>query len=157
MKSLITKIPGLLTILITDNFGVPIIKGMFCWFYLNCLFIYLNLILISVPSELSHEVSARPALMSSFAIGSDQAGKLGIGQCKTMTCQYNDYQIVHFNKHPLVVALIASTKTNTGMLLALDNEFDLICNELKKCVDNNNWFIHSLFLSSTNFGKIAFS
>jgi len=76
-------------------------------------------------------------LSSNFTTGVEQGGKLGIGVCKTIVSHYDNYQIVHFNKDKLIVALIAYNLTNTGLLLSLENEFDIICNEFRQCVDNN--------------------
>lgn len=53
---------------------------------------------------------------------------------RTMTCQYENYQVISFTKEKIMVVLIANNKANTGMLLALENEFDGTCEELKKIV-----------------------
>lgn len=94
---------------------------------------------LAVVNELSDpNSSSRPTFLSSnFTTGVEQAGKLGIGSCQTIISHYHNYQIVHFNKDKLIVALIANNTTNTGVLLALENEFDIICSELRQCVDNN--------------------
>jgi hypothetical protein len=92
-----------------------------------------------VTNEISCDISSRPSFLSSnFTTGVEQGSKLGIGLCTTIVSQYDNYQIVHFNKDKLIVALIAFNTTNTGMLLSLENEFDIICNEFRQCVDLNN-------------------
>jgi len=126
MRTLMDKIAGLNTIVITDSCGVPLIK------------VNKSESNLSSSSNHSHhnntQDTTRASMMSSFSQGADQANKLGIGLCRTMTCVYENYQIVHFNKSPLVVGLIANVKANTGLLLSLEHEFDSVCLELNKCV-----------------------
>ena len=132
------KVNGLIAVIITDKEGVPLIKGMIA--YTTTINISIsNLLFCSVVNESSDpNSSSRPTFLSSnFTTGVEQAGKLGIGLCQTIVSHYHNYQIVHFNKEKLIVALIANNTTNTGVLLALENEFDIICNELRQCVDNN--------------------
>lgn len=133
------KINGLIAVIVTDKEGVPLIKGLST----DCLDSSPptdpTLVVVAVVNEASDpNASSRPTFLSSnFTTGVEQAGKLGIGMCQTIVSHYQNYQIVHFNKDKLIVALIANNSTNTGVLLALENEFDIICTELRQCVDNN--------------------
>lgn len=107
------SIPGLLAVLIVDRDGVP---------------------LIEVHKDLVPELAMQASALSMTVLAADQVAKLGFGKCNTICCEYENYQIVTFNKLPttLAVTLIADSKANTGMLLALGPEFDPIMNELRK-------------------------
>ncbi|XP_054165630.1 ragulator complex protein LAMTOR3-A-like [Oppia nitens] len=115
---LMRKVDGLIAVMITDREGVPLIK---------------------VVNEMCEQtMTGRPTFVAAnFTAGVEQAGKLGIGQCHTIVTRYHNYQIVHFNKDKLIVALIANTNANIGELLALEDEFDLICQEFRHCVEYN--------------------
>jgi len=114
LRLLIKSISGLHAIVITDRDGVPLVKA---------------------NEELAPELAMRPTFLATTALTTDQAGKLGAGRCKTVVCEYENYQVVHFNKQPFMVTLIAGNKANTGMLLALENQFDPVLNELHKVIE----------------------
>lgn len=113
LAQLMKSIPGLLAILIIDRDGVPLIEA---------------------HQELVPELAMRPSFLSTTVLATDQAGKLGFGKCNTISCDYGSFQVVSFNKvsSALMVTLIADSKANTGMLLSLYSEFDLVVNELRK-------------------------
>lgn len=113
LNQLIKSIPGLLAILIIDRDGVP---------------------LIEVHKEPTPELAMQASTLSLTVLAADQVSKLGFGKNNTVCCEYDNYQVITFNKMPssLVVTLIASSHANTGMLLALNSEFDGVLNELKK-------------------------
>jgi len=114
LQSLINSVKGLQAIVITDRDGVALIKA---------------------SNELAPEFSMRPAFLVSAVITSEQCSKLGSGKCKAITCFYDNYQVVHFNKNPLLVTLIASVNANTGMIQALEPQFEPVLTELKKVVN----------------------
>lgn len=47
---------------------------------------------------------------------------------------YSQYQVIQFNKLPLVINLIASSDANTGHILALEEYLEPILNDLKTAV-----------------------
>ncbi|RWS10101.1 hypothetical protein B4U79_08212 [Dinothrombium tinctorium] len=114
LLTLIHSVKGLQAIVITDRDGVALIK---------------------VNSELAPELSMRPAFLASTVVTSEQCSKLGSGKCKAITCFYENYQVVHFNKNPLLITLIASINANTGMIKALETQFEPILTDLKKVVN----------------------
>lgn len=113
LNQLMKSIPGLLAILIIDRDGVP---------------------LIEVHKDLVPELAMQASTLSMTVLAADQVAKLGFGECNTICCDYDNYQVVTFNKLPtsLVVTLIADSSANTGMLLSLGPDFDPVINELRK-------------------------
>lgn len=113
LNQLIKSIPGLLAILIIDRDGVP---------------------LIEVHQELAPELAMQASALSLTVLAADQVSKLGFGKSNTICCEYENYQVVTFSKLPssMIVTLIASSSANTGMLLALNSDFDGVLNELRK-------------------------
>lgn len=113
LHQLMKNIPGLLAVLIIDRDGVP---------------------LIEVHKDLAPELAMQASALSMTVLAADQVTKLGFGKCNTICCDYENYQVVTFNKLPtsLVVTLIANSAANTGLLLSLGPEFDGVVNELRK-------------------------
>lgn len=113
LNQLIKSIPGFLAILIIDRDGVP---------------------LIEVHQDLAPELAMQASALSLTVLAADQVSKLGFGKNNTICCEYENYQVVTFNKLPssLIITLIADASANTGMLLALNSDFDGVLNELKK-------------------------
>lgn len=113
LHQLIKSIPGLLAILIIDREGVP---------------------LIEVHKDPTPELAMQASTLSLTVLAADQVSKLGFGKNNTVCCEYDNYQVITFNKTPssLVVTLIANSQANSGMLLALSSEFDGALNELRK-------------------------
>lgn len=113
LNQLIKSIPGLLAILIIDRDGVP---------------------LIEVHKDSTPELAMQASTLSLTVLAADQVSKLGFGKNNTVCCEYDNYKVITFNKMPssLVVTLIANSHANTGMLLALNSEFDGVLNELRK-------------------------
>lgn len=67
-----------------------------------------------VANDNAPEYALRPAFLSTFALATDQGSKLGLSKNKSIICYYNTYQIVQFNRLPLVISFIASSNANTG-------------------------------------------
>ncbi|EMP32808.1 Ragulator complex protein LAMTOR3 [Chelonia mydas] len=87
------SVEGLHAILVSDRDGVPVIK---------------------VANDNAPEHALRPGFLSTFALATDQGSKLGLSKNKSIICYYNTYQVVQFNRLPLVVSFIASSNANTG-------------------------------------------
>jgi len=113
LNQLIKSIPGLLAVLIIDRDGVP---------------------LIEVHKDLAPELAMQATALSMTVLAADQVSKLGFGRNNTICCEYDNYQVVTFNKLPssLIVTLIANSSANTGMLLSMGSDFDPVLNELRK-------------------------
>ncbi|CAH1793608.1 unnamed protein product [Owenia fusiformis] len=110
---LIGMTDGLHAIIITDRDGVPVLK---------------------VATESAPELALRPSYLATFGMVTEQASKLGIGQNKSMVCMYNNHQVVHWNKLPLIVTLVADANANTGMILALETDLEDTIEELRHAV-----------------------
>jgi mitogen-activated protein kinase kinase 1 interacting protein 1 len=111
---LMENINGLQAIVITDRDGVPLIKA---------------------SKELAPELALRPTFLATAAMTTDQGSKLRMGKCKGIFCEYENQQVINFNRNPFTVTLIATNKANTGMLLSLQNAFDPVLAELHKVID----------------------
>ncbi|XP_044733720.1 ragulator complex protein LAMTOR3-A-like [Chrysoperla carnea] len=114
MNTLLNRVHGLHCILISDRDGIN--KGR------------------SIDFDKVPELAQRPTFLSTFALASDQGSKLGLGKNKTLICMYSQYQVIQFNKLPLVINLIASSEANTGHCLALEEYLEPILNDLKTAV-----------------------
>ncbi|PRD21470.1 UNVERIFIED_CONTAM: lamtor3 [Trichonephila clavipes] len=108
------KVDGLRAIVITDRDGIPIIK-------VNAL-------------EIQDPVS-KPNFLASVSLAVEQAGKLGNGRNRRIICMFNTIQVIHFNKSPLMISLIASSKANTGILLNLESELNGLVEDLRTAID----------------------
>uniref|UniRef100_A0A8C6P010 Late endosomal/lysosomal adaptor, MAPK and MTOR activator 3 n=1 Tax=Nothobranchius furzeri TaxID=105023 RepID=A0A8C6P010_NOTFU len=77
----------------------------------------------------------RPGFLSTFALATDQGSKLGLSKNKSIICYYNSYQIVQFNRLPLVISLIASSGANTGLIMSLEKELTPLIEDLRQVVE----------------------
>ncbi|XP_064622268.1 ragulator complex protein LAMTOR3-A-like isoform X1 [Lineus longissimus] len=110
------QIDGLHAIIVTDREGVPVVK---------------------VSDDSAPELATRPSFLSTFGIATEQASKLGLSRNKNMICFYTNYQVVHLNKLPLIVTMIATSDANTGLILSLEQELDDALQELKMAVSGS--------------------
>lgn len=113
VSQILKRIPGLYAIAVTDRDGVPLLR---------------------VSKEGSPELALRATFLATFGMATDQASKMGLSNNKSMICIYSSYQVVHFNKMPLMVSLIASHTTNTGLLLGVETELEDLLQDLKMAV-----------------------
>lgn len=113
LNTLMSSVEGILAVLITDRDGVP---------------------LIEVHKDILPGLAVQASALSLTVMAADQVAKLGFGRCSSIGCNFENYQMVTFNKHPtsLLVTLIADSTTSMGMLLAMSSEFDTIVNELRR-------------------------
>uniref|UniRef100_A0AAX7SVI7 Ragulator complex protein LAMTOR3 n=1 Tax=Astatotilapia calliptera TaxID=8154 RepID=A0AAX7SVI7_ASTCA len=77
----------------------------------------------------------RPGFLSTFALATDQGSKLGLSKNKSIICYYNAYQIVQFNRLPLVISFIAGNTANTGLIMSLEKELASLIEELRQVVE----------------------
>ncbi|XP_073518252.1 ragulator complex protein LAMTOR3-like [Phyllobates terribilis] len=89
-----------------------------------------------VPNSPEHAL--RPCFLSTFALATDQGSKLGLSENKSIICYYTTYQVVQFNRLPLVVSFIASSNANTGLILSLEKELGPLFEELRQVVENSS-------------------
>ncbi|KAI0214046.1 Ragulator complex protein LAMTOR3 [Lamellibrachia satsuma] len=114
-SDLINMVDGLHAIIVTDREGVPVLK---------------------VADDRATPVMAlRLKFLSTSGTTLDQASKLGLSTNRTIVSMYSNYQVVCFNKLPLVVTLIASNSANTGMLLCLENDLEEVLGDIRTAVD----------------------
>lgn len=90
---------------------------------------------IKVANDSAPEHALRPGFLSTFALATDQGSKLGLSKNKSIICYYNTYQVVQFNRLPLVVSFIASSSANTGLIVSLEKELAPLFEELIKVVE----------------------
>ncbi|XP_006811063.2 ragulator complex protein LAMTOR3, partial [Neolamprologus brichardi] len=70
--------------------------------------------ILAVANDNAPVHALRPGFLSTFALATDQGSKLGLSKNKSIICYYNAYQIVQFNRLPLVISFIAGNTANTG-------------------------------------------
>jgi len=100
-EKLITRIPGLQSVVVSDRDGVSLVK-------------------VVHPSI--NDQSTENSLAAAFAVATDQASKLRMGKNKTLLSFFKDRLIVHISNLPIVISLIADQDANAGMLVALAPE-----------------------------------
>lgn len=110
----LSSVEGLHAIVVSDRDGVPVIK---------------------VANDNAPEHALRPGFLSTFALATDQGSKLGLSKNKSIICYYNTYQVVQFNRLPLVVSFIASSNANTGLIVSLEKELAPLFEELRQVVE----------------------
>jgi len=113
VSCLLLRVDGLLAIVITDRDGVHLVKA----------------IKDQIP-----EMALRPSYLSTFAMATDQAGKLGVGKNNKIISIYSNYQVVQINRNPLVISLIATKSANTGQLVNLENDLSVVVDDLAQAV-----------------------
>lgn len=107
-------ISGLHAIVISDREGVPLVR------------VY--------DETATDTVALRPNFLASAGVAMEQASKFSLGTSKTLVFIMNQNQVVHFNKAPVVLTMIADEKVNLGLLINLSHELDPLLGELRKCV-----------------------
>uniref|UniRef100_A0A8B9QQW6 Late endosomal/lysosomal adaptor, MAPK and MTOR activator 3 n=1 Tax=Anas platyrhynchos TaxID=8839 RepID=A0A8B9QQW6_ANAPL len=88
-----------------------------------------------LPMIMLQNTALRPGFLSTFALATDQGSKLGLSKNKSIICYYNTYQVVQFNRLPLVVSFIASSNANTGLIVSLEKELTPLFEELRQVVE----------------------
>ncbi|KPP76675.1 mitogen-activated protein kinase scaffold protein 1-like [Scleropages formosus] len=88
-----------------------------------------------VANDNAPEYALRPAFLSTFALATDQGSKLGLSNNKSIICYYNTYQIVQFNRLPLVISFIASSSANTGLIISLEKDLAPLIEDLRQVVE----------------------
>lgn len=61
--------------------------------------------------------------------------KLELGNLDVIHVQYDDYQIVKFLKQNLVISIFANNEIETGALISLTGEFDIISESLNEFIE----------------------
>ncbi|KAK2825807.1 hypothetical protein Q5P01_020021 [Channa striata] len=108
------SVEGLHAVVVTDRDGVPVVK---------------------VANDNVPVHALRPGFLSTFALATDQGSKLGLSKNKSIICYYNTYQIVQFNRLPLVISFIAGSNANTGLIMNLEKELAPLIEELRQVVE----------------------
>ncbi|XP_074130443.1 ragulator complex protein LAMTOR3 isoform X1 [Sminthopsis crassicaudata] len=124
------SVEGLHAIVVSDRDGVPVIKGSSQPLLKACC-------LFPVANDNAPEHALRPGFLSTFALATDQGSKLGLSKNKSIICYYNTYQVVQFNRLPLVVSFIASSSANTGLIVSLEKELAPLFEELRQVVEGS--------------------
>ncbi|XP_039108839.1 ragulator complex protein LAMTOR3-like [Hyaena hyaena] len=75
---------------------------------------------INMANVNAPEHALRSGFLPTFALATEQGSKLGLSKNKSIICYYNTYQVVQYNRLPLVVSFIASSNVNTGLIVSLE-------------------------------------
>ncbi|XP_026972785.1 ragulator complex protein LAMTOR3 isoform X1 [Sagmatias obliquidens] len=124
------SVEGLHAIVVSDRDGVPVIK---------------------VANDNAPEHALRPGFLSTFALATDQGSKLGLSKNKSIICYYNTYQVVQFNRLPLVVSFIASSNANTATRIS-----DCFTSGLETVLPNINYSLLRPIVHGTDFRECRF-
>ncbi|XP_067592983.1 ragulator complex protein LAMTOR3 isoform X1 [Pseudorca crassidens] len=119
------SVEGLHAIVVSDRDGVPVIK---------------------VANDNAPEHALRPGFLSTFALATDQGSKLGLSKNKSIICYYSTYQVVQFNRLPLVVSFIASSNANTATRIS-----DCFTSGLETVLPNINYSLLRPIVHGTDF------
>lgn len=112
LHQILQKVDGLYGIILSDRDGVTILKAH----------------VDPPPSSPSSpgtpfpESILRVNFLATFSTATEQASKLGMGRNEKIISIYQKFQIIQFNKLPVVVTLIAKKDANTGFLLTTIEE-----------------------------------
>lgn len=122
LLQILQKVDGLLGIILSDRDGVTMIKA-----HLEPTSASLGNSTGSQYQQQGNgtgfpESALRLNFLSTFSTATEQASKLGMGRNNTIISIYQKYQMVQFNKLPVVVTLIAKKDANTGYLLTVVDE-----------------------------------
>ncbi|KFM74931.1 hypothetical protein X975_08459, partial [Stegodyphus mimosarum] len=117
LREMLHRVDGLLAVMITDRDGIPVVMSRTG----------------KVP-----DVVSKQNFLASVSLAIEQAGKLGCGKNRRIMCMFNSFQVVHFNKSPLMVSLVASAEANTGLLLSLESELNDFIEDLKAVIGIGN-------------------
>jgi len=96
-EKLLSRVKGLLAVLVTDRDGAVIVRAM------------------------SPSFSEQPdaSFASAFSLSVEQANKMQWGKASAVTVYMDNRTIVHINLLPVVVALVGEPNVNVGLLLSL--------------------------------------
>ncbi|ESO85831.1 hypothetical protein LOTGIDRAFT_221281 [Lottia gigantea] len=108
-----SNVEGLDAIIVTDRDGVVMLKVAH----------------ESVPDQVT-----RHQFLSVFGSMSDQASKLGLGTNQRIISLYDNYQVVQINKQPLLVTMVGSSEANTGEILNLEKDLDMLFKDLSTVI-----------------------
>eukprot|EP01132_Coremiostelium_polycephalum_P001433 gene1433-1807_t len=75
------------------------------------------------------------SLLSTFSLATDQASKLHFGKNKSIISFFDDRVVVHFNVTNIVLAVVADSNANVGILLGSQNEIIKSLNQLSNSLD----------------------
>ncbi|CAI9726874.1 ragulator complex protein LAMTOR3 [Octopus vulgaris] len=109
LMQLKNSVAGLNAIIITDRDGVPVLK---------------------VADDNAPELVMKQNFLSTFGLATEQAGKLGLSENRSVISMYTTCQIIQINHLPFLITLVASINANTGMLLNVPNEMQEILKDL---------------------------
>lgn len=110
LMQLKNSVSGLSAIIITDRDGVPVLK---------------------VADDNAPELVMRQNFLSTFGLATEQAGKLGLSENKSVISMYSTCQIIQINYLPFLITLVASISANTGLLLNVPNEMKEVLKDLE--------------------------
>lgn len=116
LTELISRVQGLQAIVFTDGDGVPLIKA---------------------AADGAPQHALRPSFLAMVNMAISRGHKMGLGKCNKMTTCYSNFQLVSFNRPPVLITLIGNSTANTGMMLNLEEELSEISEALKGVVDSS--------------------
>ncbi|CEO95948.1 Roadblock/LAMTOR2 domain-containing protein [Plasmodiophora brassicae] len=94
LRGLLEKVPGALAILVNDKDGVLL-------------------------AQASSSFDVDPWLSTTFVNALEQANKLQLGEPQSITSEFDNATVVHFNMMPLIVTFCMRPDANIGLVYAV--------------------------------------
>ncbi|GMS80298.1 hypothetical protein PENTCL1PPCAC_2473, partial [Pristionchus entomophagus] len=109
LQEIITSTPGISSIFITDRDGVPIASS-------------------------GTETRSRAAIVQSFQMTIEPATKLDLGPQKYAFFYYDQRQVAVITVNPMVIFIVATPDTNSGVLMSLGERMEPLLQQLEKII-----------------------
>ncbi|GMT10535.1 hypothetical protein PFISCL1PPCAC_1832, partial [Pristionchus fissidentatus] len=109
LQDIISSTPGISSIFVTDRDGVPIASS-------------------------GTELRSRAALVQSYQITMEPATKLDMGPQKYAFFYYEQRQVAVITVHPMVIFVIATPDTNSGVLMSMGERMEPLLQQLEKII-----------------------
>eukprot|EP00003_Mantamonas_plastica_P000111 TRINITY_DN1011_c0_g1_i2.p2 TRINITY_DN1011_c0_g1~~TRINITY_DN1011_c0_g1_i2.p2 ORF type:complete len:130 (-),score=47.32 TRINITY_DN1011_c0_g1_i2:26-415(-) len=100
LKQLLERVEDLQAVIVTDRDGVVVVQA----------------------KKTDFEEKNETQFATAFAMASEQASKLRMGDNKSITSCYDSRMVVHVNLDPLIVTLVTEAYGNAGLLVELGEE-----------------------------------
>ncbi|KAJ3022032.1 hypothetical protein HKX48_007187 [Thoreauomyces humboldtii] len=120
LESVLARTPQMDAVLLTDKDGV----------------ILAHALQPTLPAA-----TLEPAFSATFAVASDQAGRLGLGRSKVIVSTFRHAVVVQFSYTPLILTILGARDANSDVLIkagrALERPMRVVADAIQKAVQND--------------------
>eukprot|EP01111_Echinosteliopsis_oligospora_P003797 TRINITY_DN1597_c0_g1_i1.p1 TRINITY_DN1597_c0_g1~~TRINITY_DN1597_c0_g1_i1.p1 ORF type:complete len:144 (-),score=21.14 TRINITY_DN1597_c0_g1_i1:56-442(-) len=117
LERVIHSIPGVSAVVVSDRDGGILVKAY---------------------SNAFNTDNVDTSLGATFAVASEQAGKLGLGKNKSIINFHRDKIIVYINLHPIFISFICSSDTNCGSFTSIVPDLQRGLDGLSKAISKED-------------------